>query len=222
MIVRQNLPDVMKVEDRQIDAVNQSLATFKKRGLIYQAIGMRKHCPKCQAEDFPQMVFPTGDVNSKVMFVTDTLSAEDIANRSPLSDANGAIFRVLLEKLNINADNVYVTSLYKCSHSHEDVSTRLICATSALCVEIDTVRPQVIVGMGEEVKNILLTLMEYPTRGASLENLRRKIHEVSFNGQPYKYIQTYNVDTVVKDFAKLSGEFARDIMAGMKVSGMNK
>lgn len=218
MIVRESLPELISITDEQLDHINKDLATFKKRGMIYQAIGMRKHCPKCLASENPQMVFPTGDVNSKVMFITDKVSAEDIANRTPLSDSNGAVFQVLLEKLNINKDNVYVTSLYKCEHSHEDLSSKFICATSALCVEVLTVKPKVIVGMGEEVKNILLAIMDYPVQGSSLEDIRNKLHKVTFDGHNFAYIQTYGLDTVVSDFKKFSGAFAKDIVVAMKVA----
>ena len=176
MIKRETLPSVIVVSDEQIANINKDLETFRRRGLIYQTVGMRRHCPKCLESDHPRMVFPTGDVNSPIMFIADSISQEDLENHAPLSDRNGAIFQVLLEKLAINKDNVYVTSLYKCEHSHEDLSSKFTCVTSALCVEILTVMPKVIVGMGEEVKNVLLALMDYPVQSSSLDDIRNRVH----------------------------------------------
>lgn len=220
MIRKEDLPKVLAVTDQQIDSINADLNTFRKRGTIYQAVGMRKHCPQCLASENPKMVFPTGNVNSPIMFITDHISQEDIENRSPLTDADGAIFQFLLEKLGINKDNIYVTSLYKCEHSHEDMASKFVCVTSALCVEILTVMPKVIVGMGEEVKNVLLAVMDYPVQSSPLEDIRNKVHKIEFDDKTFDYIQTYSVSDVAKDFDRLSRAFGKDIVVAMKVAGI--
>ena len=220
MIERKDLPSIISITDSQIDSINQNLEESSRRSVIYKAALNRVGCSHCEKDSASSRILPVGNVFSPIMFISGETSPEDLRYGAPFSDTNGAIFHVLMEKLNISEKEIYMTSLFKCSHSSKDISASLASVVSSLCVEILTVRPKVIVGVGEKVRDLLFTYLEHPGRQLSLEEMRGKAFNLELDDFSFNYIQTYDLSQVIENFNDLSGRFGRDIIVAAKATGL--
>ena len=221
MIQRKDLPSIIGITEEQIASINANLEIAKRRSTIYKASLQTRYCPSCSLEQTSR-ILPFGNPCSSIMFITGESSSEDFSIGTPFSDKEGAIFHVLMEKLNIPEDQIYVTSLFKCVHDKEDIGNALASVVSSLCIEILTIRPKIIVGIGNQVKEILLNYLDYPAHQYSLEEMRGKMHPIAFEDHSFHYIQTYDLSRVIKDFNNLSGNFANDIIGASKAAGIIK
>lgn len=221
MILRKDLPSIIGISDEQISSINDQLEISKRRATVLKTSLQTRYCKECQEKETGR-ILPFGNPCASIMFITGEASPEDFSTGTPFADKNGAIFRVLMEKLQVPEQSIYVTSLMKCIHDQQNQANALASVVSSLCVELLTVRPKIVVGMGDQVKEILLNYLEYPAHQYSLEEMRGKGHSIVFEDLSFHYIQTYDLSTVIKDFQNLSGPFGKDIVVAVKAAGIIK
>lgn len=214
-----NIPNVINVSDEQLNNIGHDIKLFKKRNNIYNTIGMKVPCNYCSMHDSLDTVFPIGNVESKIMFVCDKITKQDIENKTCFTDGANILFQILLEKMGIKKDNIYMTSLYKCLDADE--SCKFICTTNILSYELSIIKPKIVVGLGIDVAKYLFPVMEYKYNVEDIEFIRNRKHNLKLlTDQEYNfiYIQTYDTDTLSKDFENLSAKFANDIQVAVRLS----
>ncbi len=115
---------------------------------------------KCNTKD--RTVFrsiPNGSITSEIMFINKQPTQYDILNMTSCTDAYGVFLSTVLDKLNINREDVYWTDAVKCDKTNgkEDC---MVCINNYLKKEIELVSPKIIICNGLELLrtmgNILL------------------------------------------------------------------
>jgi len=113
-------------------------------------------CTKCALHETRKHVFAgRGKQSAVLMFV---LLAPDESSGLVCSDEADALFGKMLAAININIDDVYITSLLKCSvPANHTVSPREIQSCSEhLKQQIEFIQPEVLVVLGETAVRCLL------------------------------------------------------------------
>lgn len=103
---------------------------------------------------------PNGNIASEIMFINKQPTQYDCLNMTSCTDAYGVFLTTVLDKLNINRENVYWTDAVKCDKINDKNNDCMLCINHYLKKEIELVSPKIIICNGLEllrtVGNILL------------------------------------------------------------------
>jgi DNA polymerase len=111
-------------------------------------------------------VYARGDEASRIVFVGPAPSRADEASGAPLAGEAGALLDRMIVAMGLTPDAAYVCSVVKCALPDDDaleVEEREAC-TSHLANQLDAVRPEVIVALGEDAARALIGPLASDTR----------------------------------------------------------
>jgi DNA polymerase len=127
-----------------------------------------KNCIACPlAKSRTQVVFGEGGFNAKILFIGEAPgSNEDLEGRPFVGEA-GKVLDELLEEIELNRANIYLTNLVKCRpHLNSEPNDKEIrtCINLWLSNQIKAINPDLIVLLGRLAKDYFLPGSELITR----------------------------------------------------------
>jgi len=124
-----------------------------------------------------------GNQSADLMFVLLAPDASDDSNGQVCSDAAGDLFTRMLAAIDIDIDDVYISSLLKCAlpASHTVTPTEVRCCTEYLKRQVQLIRPELIVVLGETAIRCLLQ------KDLDLDDYRAMNPGRDSKDQPYQF-----------------------------------
>lgn len=117
-----------------------------------------KNCSKCRLHYTRTQVVPgEGSPNAAIMIIGQNPGFNEDQQGKPFIGKSGNKLNELLNQLKINRDDVYITNTVKCftpANRKPDTGEIKSCG-SHLKVEIDTIKPKVIIALGDPAIPIL-------------------------------------------------------------------
>lgn len=113
-------------------------------------------CSTCQTK----CIWGVGPQNAKIMFVGEAPGASEDMQGTPFVGQAGQKFTEMLNAAGINRDEVYISNICKCRppNNREPTNGEIVACTSYLEEEIETVKPEIIVPMGNPALHYFLGL----------------------------------------------------------------
>lgn len=140
-----------------------------------------QQCTRCQLHNSRrQAIAGRGNVSAELMIVLlAPYSNDDVAGQLCSGEAN-ELFTKMLAAINIAIDDVYITSLLKCSvpARHTITTTELHHCKAYLIRQIQLVRPKLLVVLGDTTARCILQ------RNRALDELREEINAAVSPGLP--------------------------------------
>lgn len=148
-----------------------------------------------------------GPRDAKIMVVTDAPHATDLARGKPLQAGAGDIFSRMLDRVGIKRHKCFVTSLCHVSAPKDDFAwfykkanqLHYIRGVLQLKKDIETIRPNVVVGLGEHTLKALTGKTGIDKwRGSILEAKLVKGQKVVCTHDPHRILKIYDYKAVAE------------------------
>ena len=189
------------------DSTHISDDVVRKRTMIKLASEIIK-CNRCGLISSNQKpVGGFGNPSAKIFVISDFPSLNDEKNGFPLSDEVGDFFKKWISGIGIDFNELFVTTLIKCSLEGKSINSQKFIDTINNCEnylvrQIEIVRPIIIFALGETVLSALFK------KNLPMKENHGKIF--SYNYTPL--IATYNPKEVLKD-----SELKKTVWGDLKV-----
>jgi uracil-DNA glycosylase len=178
---------------------------------IRAEIGDCTRCPLAYAGRH-KIVFADGDANARLMFVGEGPGADEDTTGLPFVGKAGQLLNNMIGAMGLAREQVYIANIVKCrppgNRTPEPVEANT--CSQFLLMQIDIVRPEVIVALGSTAATYLLGVKQ------SLASLRGRWH----SARGAKVAVTYHPAFLLRD-PRQKGEAWKDlqmVMAEMKLS----
>ena len=118
-----------------------------------------KNCKKCKGLNVPDITESApgfGNINSPVMFIGQSLCTACMATQIPFTGGSGLILDEIFNRLRVKKSDLFITNLVHCHPPNNRPSTpeEIDNCKVYLEAEIELVNPLLIVGFGNDVKNV--------------------------------------------------------------------
>jgi DNA polymerase len=182
---------------------------FAALKLIREEIG---DCTRCAlAKGRNKLVFGDGDPNAKLMFVGEGPGADEDAQGLPFVGRGGQLLNNMIAAMGIKREQVYIANVVKCRppNNRTPEPDEAHTCSPFLFKQIDVVRPQVIVALGQ-------TAVTYLTgEKRSLSGWRGRVHPL----RGTKLIVTYHPAFLLRDPNQKKHAWA-DLQIAMRELGL--
>ena len=152
-----------------------------------------KKCYLCQlSKSRKNVVFGEGNPNAKILFVGEAPGAIEDNTGKPFTGRSGELLTKMIESvLQIKRDKVYISNIVKCRPPNNRTPTaqEALSCKPYLQKEIDTIKPKLIVALGE-------TAYSYLTNDTTPIG---KVRGHIFNLGNYKIIPTYHPSYLLRN-----------------------
>jgi DNA polymerase len=175
-------------------------------------IGDCTRCPLAYAGR-RNIVFADGDPNARLMFVGEGPGADEDASGLPFVGKAGQLLNNMIAAMGLKREEVYIANIVKCRPPANRQPEFVEASTCSpfLIQQIDVVRPQVIVALGQTAATYLLGVKQ------SLASLRGVWHEA----RGAKVAVTYHPAFLLRD-PRQKGEAWKDLQRVMAELGLKK
>jgi DNA polymerase len=182
---------------------------FAALKLIREEIG---DCTRCAlAAGRNKLVFGDGDPNARLMFVGEGPGADEDASGLPFVGRGGQLLNNMIQAMGLKREQVYIANVVKCRppQNRTPEPEEAFTCSPFLFRQIDVVRPQVIVALGQ-------TAVTYLTgEKRSLANWRGTVHPL----RGTKLIVTYHPAFLLRDPNQKKHAWA-DLQIAMRELGL--
>lgn len=172
---------VAETGDASSDDIDARFRQSEMQSSGWQSLDRRiQQCVKCQLHvSRKQAISGRGKQSAELMFVLLAPTAVDDESGMLCSGDANALFKKMLAAINVSIDNVYITSLLKCSvpAQHTISSSEIRHCSAYLKQQVQLVQPRLIIVLGDTATRCLLQ------RDLTLDALRSLVNEnVVLNG----------------------------------------
>lgn len=182
---------------------------FAALKLIREEIG---DCTRCElAKGRNKLVFGDGDPNAKLMFVGEGPGADEDASGLPFVGRGGQLLNNMIVAMGLKREQVYIANIVKCRppNNRTPEPDEAHTCSPFLFKQIDVVRPQVIVALGQ-------TAVTYLTgEKRPLSGWRGRVHPL----RGTKLIVTYHPAFLLRDPNQKKHAWA-DLQIAMRELGL--
>lgn len=148
------------VSNRVSNKVSSEVSSSNEAGLTHAALNDEvQQCDLCSLHETRKQALPgRGNVSAELMFVLLSPTASDDENQALCSGAAHDLFSKMLAAIDINIDDVFITSLLKCQVAeNRTISAKEIQSCNKyLTQQVQLVQPALIVILGETTIRCLL------------------------------------------------------------------
>ena len=223
---------IKSIKDEELALLENSLLASSRKNQILQSLGSRECCSLCPLKNSNSQIMPLGSTLAPLMIIAGAVTELEGQIKVPFYDAKNRFIHVLLDRLKINKEYVYMTTLCKCHQPTRDINTSYGCANNYLMREILIVKPKVIIGLGIDVTRVLFDLLPPVSKiqvtdvlSPNVEPFRNQFHTIDIDFNQYgaistDYIQTYGVNQLLSDFEKISPNLSNDFIVAARKSGL--
>ncbi len=175
-------------------------------------IGDCTRCPLAYAGR-RNIVFADGDPNARLMFVGEGPGADEDESGVPFVGKAGQLLNNMITAMGLKREEVYIANIVKCRPpaNRQPEFVEATTCSPFLLQQIDIVRPQVIVALGQTAATYLLGVKQ------SLASLRGVWHEA----RGAKVAVTYHPAFLLRD-PRQKGEAWKDLQRVMAELGLKK
>lgn len=186
---------------------DQHFAALK---LIREEIGDCTRCELCKGRN--KLVFGDGDPNAKLMFVGEGPGADEDAQGLPFVGRGGQLLNNMIGAMGLKREQVYIANVVKCRppNNRTPEPDEAHTCVPFLFNQIDVIRPQVIVALGQ-------TAVTYLTgERRPLSGWRGNVHPFRYGA---KLIVTYHPAFLLRDPNQKKHAWA-DLQIAMRELGL--
>ena len=151
-------PVAQQDDDRQVEPEAESAGDVSVTGWMQLEQDIQA-CQQCTLHKTrKQALSGRGNQSADLMFVLLAPDASDDSNGQVCSDAAGDLFTRMLAAIDIDIDDVYISSILKCARpaSHTVTPKEILSCTGYLKRQVQLIRPELIVVLGETAIRCLL------------------------------------------------------------------
>ena len=151
-------PVAQQDDDRQVEPEAESAGDVSVTGWMQLEQDIQA-CQQCALHKTrKQALSGRGNQSADLMFVLLAPDASDDSNGQVCSDAAGDLFTRMLAAIDIDIDDVYISSILKCAlpASHTVTPKEILSCTGYLKRQVQLIRPELIVVLGETAIRCLL------------------------------------------------------------------
>ena len=151
-------PVAQQNDDRQVEPEAESAGDVSVTGWMQLEQDIQA-CQQCALHKTrKQALSGRGNQSADLMFVLLAPDASDDSNGQVCSDAAGDLFTRMLAAIDIDIDDVYISSILKCAlpASHTVTPKEIRSCTEYLKRQVQLIRPELIVVLGETAIRCLL------------------------------------------------------------------
>jgi DNA polymerase len=179
---------------------------------VQAEIGDCTRCPLAYAGR-RNIVFADGDPNARLMFIGEGPGADEDASGVPFVGKAGQLLNNMITAMGLKREEVYIANIVKCRPPANRQPEFVEASTCSpfLIQQMDIVRPQVIVALGQTAATYLLGVKQ------SLASLRGVWHEA----RGAKVAVTYHPAFLLRD-PRQKGEAWKDLQRVMAELGLKK
>lgn len=194
----------------------KTASDFCKKGALRNQLNLsimcKINCNDCVNRCTKGVVIPEGNVNADTMFICEQPTELDGKTNTVMFDAQGRVFTVILDKLGIKRDNVYITPVIKCStKTDNELDLALICSSTYLLREIALVKPTKIIAMGTTAVNITRSLLGELDYVDDALQVRGQSFTGKLDGIQLEVMQTISPDFLLTKAGSLYNKYKLDI-----------
>lgn len=159
---------VKKAASKTIDTVGD----FPDLDAAYQAYEGCQRCPLCESRN--NIVFGAGPHNAQLMLIGEAPGAQEDEDGIPFVGRSGKLLTKMLEAIEINRDEVFISNLVKCRppKNRNPTAEEIAQCNPLLTAQLKFIRPKIIVTLGAFAAKAILDADEKET----ISNLRGRIY----------------------------------------------
>ena len=162
---------------------------------------------------------PVGNYDSSVMFINKQPSLYEAAAGVPFSDECGVFLTLILQKMNVRRNDVYMTDYIKCRAEGINEQSYNNCINNFIMEEIKLVKPAVIVTNG---LSLLRTMGSHGIiLGLPANTAYGNMYDVTAGGNNTKIMAMYDLDKVLaktgNDYEKCKNELWQQLLQVFKL-----
>lgn len=156
---------------------------------------------------------PCGSINSKIMIINKMPTQYEACRMHSMCDKNGAFLSLILQKMNVERDSVYITDMIKCN-AQLDESSYNECLNHYLKQEIEIVSPKFIICNG-------ISVLKACIKSEVFTGLPSQVSYGNiYNADDYNVMAIYDLETVLQktgdDYSKCKDELWHQILNAFK------
>lgn len=207
-----NAPLKNKLVTSDIDKCSESCKRSAYRTQLLFDIITRTSCEgKCALSKAKGFVIPEGNVTADVMIIGEPPTKLEGDVHTSFFDASGRLITVILDKLGLTRDNIYVTHVTKCYTSEAIDEVHYTCALRFLMREIDLVRPKLIITLGIEAANVLRTYVGDTQEVTELDDVRNRIYKGKIVDHEFAYAHALSPSVVLSKNGAMYNKYKADL-----------
>lgn len=212
--VNSSLMNKLKEED-----INFSSSLCKKgadKNKLIIDIMCRNNC-NCSVKSETKFTLPEGNVSTDIMIVGGIPSEVDGVTHTTMFDANGRLMTVILDKLGLKRDNIYITNVCKCYINTSSIERCAVmdtvyeCASRFLLREISMVKPKTIITLGLETANTIRQLLLGFSEIKDISEVRGKVFNGDIDEHSFNIIHTYDPSFILSKSGALYEKYKMDL-----------
>lgn len=212
MVIKQaevnvTLKNKLSEEDIEVSS-NCAKRSFLRNNLLFD-IASKRLCDICPELKSNLFTLPEGNVNTEIMFVMDPPSEYDGNTHTTMFDADGRLITVVLDKLGLKRDNIYITHINKCFS--EDSNVPFICGSKFLMKEISIIKPKMLITLGGTAMNVVRAILLNEDKNLDVETVRRKIFTAVIEDTKIHIVHTISPAVVLSKRGALYNKFKLDL-----------
>ena len=149
---------------------------------------LQKEALKCQnchlAKTRKNVVFGSGNIHAKLMFVGEAPGFDEDAQGKPFIGKAGMLLTKIIEAMGLKREDVYICNILKCRppENRNPLPDEIASCIGYLYKQIDHIKPEIICGLGKSASQ---TLLKTET---TISKLRGNWHEL----RGAKFMPTYH------------------------------
>jgi len=216
--VTESLYDKLSKEDANLGA--ESVKNSMQFHTIYTHLYNQCCNTNCSIKDGDEFrAVPNGNAHASVMFINKMPTTYETRSYYSGCDRAAIFFSLILQKLNVNRDDVYFTDLVKCSQPFHDDCVKT-CFDTYLSKEIYYVQPKVIIFNGLSMLKSCAVLGII--NGLPDDAKYGMIYNVTIGAYPAQVIAIYELNRVLnktgEDYEKCKTQLWTQILTAFKAS----
>lgn len=211
-----NMALANKLGSEDINASSNFCRKGAARNRLTLEIITRLHC-HCPEKDGVLYTLPEGNINADIMFIGDIPSEWDGQTHTTFFDASGRLITVVLDKLGLKRDNIYVSNATKCCIKNGDAQEiAYICASRFILREIDLVRPKMIITLGVLPANIIRSMVMNLPEVEDVSSVRNTLFPVQIGEHNCKVAHTISPSFVLSKNGAMYTKYKTDLWNDIK------
>ena len=179
------------------------------------------HCSKCiLSKTRKNVVIGSGAIPSQILFIGEAPGSQENLQGIPFVGRAGKFFEILLNSINLERNDVYVTNILKCRppKNRNPKFSEINHCTPYLEKQIDIIKPEILAPMGNFAARYCCKKYHIPIQNiSSLHGKKFSISTKSFSGiliplyHPAAAVYNPNLkDIMIQDFQQIKNQLSQD------------
>jgi DNA polymerase len=214
MVIKQSEVNTLlfnKLSDEDIKASSEFAKKSALRNQLIFDIATKRDCEHCAECSNNLFVIPEGNVSADVMLVMDPPSEYDGKTHTSMFDANGRLMTVILDKLGLKRDNIYITHISKCCKTVEGLDAQYLCGAKFLLREIDLVKPKMIITLGDIAMRVVRAFLLNHDEEIDVNTVRGKVFPAEIGGLKLSIVHAISPGFVLRKQGAMYNKYKLDL-----------